>query len=206
MFYILRSLSLNKHCYAWDNLSFIDWKRVICEKCGRPVSTAQMDEGCLKLELDGGSAYPDLLQFTGAGPRLFLLSGRALDAFTENGITGIAKAEQVSLSWISTKAKRAVSSPIPTYYSIDIDGRIDYCFKAMFLKKKNLCDRCGQFDWNRERQPAITLDESTWTGNDLCRISSAPGFEICTQKFVDVVKSYKLTGFECTPVDTFPPD
>ena len=136
MFYILRSLSLNKHCYAWDNLSFIDWKRVICEKCGRTVSTAQMDEGCLKLELDGGSAYPDLLQFTGAGPRLFLLSGRALDAFTENGITGIAKAEQVSLSWISTKAKRAVSSPIPTYYSIDIDGRIDYCFKAMFLKKR----------------------------------------------------------------------
>lgn len=88
MFYVLRSSLLNKHCYAWENYSFIDWKRTVCEKCGRTVSTAQMEEGCLKLELDGGSYHPDLLQFTGAGPRLFLLSKRALDAFIENGNIG----------------------------------------------------------------------------------------------------------------------
>lgn len=200
MFYLIHSSSLSKHCYAWDNLSFIDWKGSVCDNCGRIVHKACMAEGNMELELDGGKEHPDFLQFTGAGPRLFLLSKHALDIFEKNNITGIASAQPVMLSWIKSKAKRAITSPIPEYYSLEIDGRIDYCLQAMFLKKKKVCQVCGQFEWNRERRPTVVVSESTWNGSDLCRISSVPGFSICTQKLYDVIKANKLTGFELEPV------
>lgn len=200
MFYIIRSSSLSKHCYAWNNLSFIDWKSSVCENCGRVVHEACIAESNMALELDGGKEYPDYLQFTGAGPCLFLLSKHAFEIFSENHITGITGVQPVTLSWIKSKSKRAFSSPVPEYYSIDIEGRIDYCLKAMFLKKKKHCQTCGQFEWNRERRPAVVVSEGTWNGSDLCRISSVPGFSICTQKVFDVIKANKLTGFEPEPV------
>ena len=198
MFYIIDSSSLQKNCYAWDNLSFQGWITTTCKHCGRSIHKAQMLEDPLEISLDGGVNYPDLLQFTGAGPRLFLLSKHALDVFTHNYITGIKNSIAINATWIDSKAHRAKKNEIPAYYSVEIEGRIDYCLSSMFLKKKKHCPVCNQFDWNRERRPEVILAKETWNGLDLCSIISAPGFQVCSQKVVDVIRANKLTGFECS--------
>jgi hypothetical protein len=65
----------------------------------------------------------------------------------------------------------------------------------MQLKKKRVCPSCGQFEWNRQRLPAMILNVSSWDGSDICRLASIPGFIVCTDKFKTIVQNNQLKGF-----------
>ena len=65
----------------------------------------------------------------------------------------------------------------------------------MGLKKKKRCRVCGGFEWNRQRLSPLHLDASAWDGNDLCRVDSIPGYVICTDNVVALVKKQQLKGF-----------
>ena len=139
----------------------------------------------------GGSKYPDHLEFTGAGGAPLLLSRRAADAFRENGITGIEETVPVQ----TVRESGPLPEGAPEYVLARVRGRIELDLPKMGLKKKKLCRVCGGFEWNRQRLSPLLLDASTWDGSDLCRIDSIPGYVICTDRVVALVKKQKLKGF-----------
>ena len=61
--------------------------------------------------------------------------------------------------------------------------------------QEEICSSCGRFEWNRQRLYPLYLDEETWDGSDICRVESIPGYIVCTERVVDLVKRQKLKGF-----------
>ena len=195
MFYDVYGSGTRVYRYAWEDLSFVDWVKTPCESCGRNISKTEYEPGGHRLVLEGGKRYPDFLAFTGAGERIFLVSERALEVFTQNQVSGIASWERVSC--VSEMVRGKYMEPqgeAPNYWKLNISGRVDLDMKAMFLKKKHRCDKCGQFVWNRERLYPMYLDPNTWDGSDLCRITSIPGHVVCSDKLVRLIKKYSLKG------------
>lgn len=189
MFFRLLHSGHRKYKYAHKDLSISGLRKVNCEACGRSVSELCYSQKEHILAIEGGKEYPDYLEFCDAGPRLCILSQRAVDAFTANNISGISEFVPVTFAHSSSS-----SSPL-AYYIASIDGRIDFNSLLMQLKKKRLCDKCGQFEWNRQKFPPIVLSEGSWDKSDICRIASSQGYIVCTEKVIQVVTESKLTGF-----------
>ena len=87
----------------------------------------------------------------------------------------------------------------PEYFSARITGRINLCFRKMCLKKKKLCRVFCGFEWNRKRTDLLYLDEEKWDGSDFCRVASNPGYIICSQRVMDLIKKEKIKGFSIEP-------
>ena len=86
-----------KYAYAWKDTSFEGFSRKTCENCGRIVAAPRFREERRILLAEGGGNYPDFLNFTGAGERLFLLSAQAVRMLEGETITGIAGKERVTV-------------------------------------------------------------------------------------------------------------
>lgn len=192
MLYWLEHDTLKKFQYVYKDESFEGYSRSICPQCNRQIGTPHYKHKVPHLILEGGSVYPDYLQFCGAGNRLCLISGKALDIFEENGITGYSEYQLV----VSESLIQGGSiDRLPDYYCLNISGRIDFDFTTMHIKKKRVCPQCGQFEWSRMRLEPIFLDQNTWDGSDLCLVDSIPGFRVCTERLRKVIQEHRLTGF-----------
>ena len=189
-FYLLECSGKSACQYAWKDTALDSLVQRQCEACGRTLSQWSFS-GPHHLLLEGGPKYPDRLEFTGAGGAPLLLSRRAADAFRENGITGIEETVPVQ----TAQESGPLPEGAPEYVLVRICGRIDLDLPKMGLKKKKLCRVCGGFEWNRQRLSPLLLDASAWDGNDLCRVDSIPGYVICTDNVVALVKKQKLKGF-----------
>ena len=191
MLYRLSPDSDRRFRYAWKDLSFAGYQKQVCAGCGRTVAERIFSSDRHSLILEGGKEFPDFLAFTGAGKQLFLLSDQAMECLHENKITGFSVVEPVTVC-----DERGNPVPgAPAYQHLEITGYAELDFSAMQLKKKRFCPFCGQFDWNRQRIPALIPDEASWDGSDLCRIGSMPGFMICSDRFKSVVLNNGLMGF-----------
>ena len=190
-FYLLEGYSEQAYPYAYEDTSLLGRKIQICETCGRQVSSWSFS-GAHQLLLEGSGDYPDRLMFCGAGGPLFILSATAAQTFDKNGISGISQT-----SPIETIHDQAVP---PRYVLAQISGTIDLDFKKMGLKKKRQCTSCGSFEWNRQRMYPLYVNEETWDGSDICRVSSIPGYIICTDRVASLVKDQKLSGFCFNPL------
>ena len=118
---------------------------------------------------------------------MLILSEHAIDKLREKGITGMEAWDPIAATYNSQEP--------PPYFLVRICGTITLDYKRMGLKKKKVCNACGSFEWNRQRLSPLFLDESTWDGSDLCRVSDIHGYLICTEHFVNTVKEQGLTGF-----------
>lgn len=195
LLYIIQSDASRSNKYAFKDLSFQGYKECICESCGRHISIEQYDGECRELLLEGGKRYPDLLQFCGAGKRLFVVSETMMTLFIQRGVTGYCSVDPVLIR--DTTRTRSITAYSPNkYYSLIISGEVDLDFRAMELRKKRMCKDCKQFDWNKKRFPAIVVDESSWDGSDLCIISSLPGYYVCSPKVASIIEEAKLSGIE----------
>lgn len=187
MFYRLFHSGLRKYKYAYRDLSISGIRKVECATCGRLLSELCYSDNGHVLAIEGGKEFPDYLGFYDAGPRLCVLSKRAVEVFSANNISGISAFELVSFA----NANETIN-----YYIAEIYGRIDLDLKSMQLKKKHLCHSCGQFEWNRQRLTPVIVSPQSWDGSDFCRISSIEGYVVCSEKVVRLVKENRLTGFE----------
>ena len=192
MFGLNFNYSEKKFCYAQRNLAFNGYHYEKCQNCGRSIAklvpTKQMDE----FVVEGGMQYPDFLDYRGAGIN-FLVSNRVLQAFIKNGITGYTQAVKVP---IRREHDRPHDNQGVYYNLLDVVGRVDFDLKTMGLKRKNICPFCEQFDWSRQRLSIIktVLDMNTWDKSDLCRISSFPGFVVCSEKLKSIIDDYSFSG------------
>jgi len=192
MLYWLEYDAQRKFRYAYKNVSFIGYDRSICPQCSRQVATPQYKADAPHLILEGGRAYPDFLQFCGAGDRLYLVSEKALNLYEKNGITGYSGYRLVTIEHVQQHNN---GPHHPEYYCLDITGRIDLDIAAMHIKKKKTCSLCKQYEWSRARLEPIFLDRTTWDGSDLCLVNSIPGFKVCSESLKELTQSQKLTGF-----------
>jgi hypothetical protein len=193
-FYLLESPSERTYQYACENSALIGLKTTTCDACGRNVSMWEFS-GPPCLIAEGGPKYPDRLAFIGAGSSLFVLSERAARTFADSGITGIAEMAPIRIMKRLDGAIIPLPDVAPQYILAQVGGTIELDFGKMFLKKKKLCKICGGFEWNRQRLHPLHLNEKTWDGSDICRIDSIPGYFICTERIVKLVKGRKLKGF-----------
>ena len=188
-FYLLEG-SGSTYQYAFLDTALGSLEQGKCEACGRTRSRWRFS-GPHRFLLEGGPKYPDRLEFTGAGGAPLLLARRAADVFRENGITGIGEIVPVQTEHESGPLPEGA----PEYVLVRICGRIELDLPKMGLKKKKLCRVCGGFEWNRQRLSPLLLDASAWDGNDICRVDSIPGYVVCTDRVVALVKKQKLKGF-----------
>ena len=196
MFYKLEHPSPGIWQYAFEDLAFAGFAKAACPECRRERAAAQYSgEHCLLLE--GGPRYPDHLPFCGAGGPMMVLSRRAVEVFQEHGITGIGETEPVR----AMKPGGAVlPQTAPEYHLVTVAGRIGLDLGQMCLKKKKLCPNCGGFEWNRQRLPRLCVDEQAWDGSALCRVTDIPGYVVCTEAVVSLVKKHRLRGFAFEPL------
>ena len=191
MFYKLEDSNPQTYQYAWKDTAFSEFTKTICPDCGRELAAARL-EGPHCLLAEGGPRYPDYMPYCGAGGPMLILSRRAVEAFRENGISGLGAVQPIQ---VMKSGQTPLPETAPSYCLVSVSGKIDLDLKAMCLKKKRLCPGCGGFDWNRRRMPKLCLDQQTWDGSSLCRVASVPGYLICTEEMVSLVKKYKLKGF-----------
>ncbi len=194
-FYKMTNSGDSRFSYVFDDLSFIGYKKELCNSCGRSINTVCTQKRHTFV-VEGGKIYPDFLQFCGAGERLTVLSKKAIDIFLSSNISGFS-IESIIDIYREVKNKQIVKcDDSPIYYSVIIRGVIDYDYSAMFLKKKKYCPICGQFELNRKRLYPVVMDINTWDGNDICSLITFPANLICTNKLVRIVEDNKLTGFD----------
>lgn len=192
MFGISLFYSTNKYCYAIENLAFVGFKKEKCSNCGCLNVKESIFQGEDALLIGGADNYPDFMLFGGVGS-FFIVSENVMEVFYKEKITGYDAAKKVPLYRTRNNKKEKQDKE---YYIINITGSIDLDLKAMALKKKNECNLCGNFKWNRQRLGIIdsVFDMETWTRDDLCRIKSFPGHIVVSDRFKNIAEQHKLTG------------
>lgn len=198
MFYKVLDRSGKTHKYAYKDISFLGFDENLCPHCGRTIAMMHYHGGGHKLVLEGGKEYPDLLGFHGAGKQMLIFSGKALSLFKQYNISGISDSEQIQVLEKRGSELIDLTGIAPDYWAVHIVGTVELDFSSMRLKKKNGCEHCGQFTWNRQRLTPLALDENTWNGHDLCRVTSIPGYVVCTSAVKRLVEEYALSGFDFT--------
>ena len=199
MFYRLQAPSERTYQYAYQDASFVGFRQSACEDCGRMVGEMEFS-GPHCLITEGGPRYPDYLAFSGAGERLFVVSEWAARVFRDNRLSGIAEISPIQVMKEQSGQRIPLPENAPRYMLLQIAGKIDLDHQKMCLKKKRLCRTCGSFEWNRQRFHPLYVDEGTWDGSDLCRIGSIPGYLVCTEKVVKLIRENKLKGFAFEPL------
>lgn len=188
-----------RYKYISQNTAFVGYDRSEkCSECGREIVKLQYSGAEARYEVLGGSTYPDYIQYSGAGEQPFIISEKALKLFAENNVSGYDHAEPVT---VEPRGMNKDGSPID-YFQLNICGRAELDFKAMFLKKKKYCAVCGQYEWNRQRFYPRVVDGNSWDGSDLARVVSIPGWILCSDKVRKIVKKHKLKGFVFTEAST----
>ncbi len=194
MLFWLNYNNSNRYRYISGDDTFIGFdSSEICPRCGRNIVTPKFREAIPHFESDGGKIYPDYIQFCGAGKYPFIVSEKALSIFEENNVSGYngATLVRVEPSGISSDGSQI------RYFQLNIYGHIELDFKAMFLKKKNYCEVCGQYEWNRQRFYPRFIDESTWDGSDFA-VATSVHWRLCSEKVNNIIQNHKLTGFVLT--------
>ncbi len=201
MFYQISPSLEKKYCYAYQDLTLKGLTYGRCPYCSRTIGSYDFTGETHQFLLEGGTILPDLLGFHGAGTNNLIISSRALQVFRTNDVSGFNDEAPVSILHPFSNMHGNNESTEKQYFIIQTFGHIDLNLSAMQLKKKRKCLHCGQFDWNRRQFHPMHLDITTWDGSDLCQLSSIPGYKICSEKVIGLVKQHKLTGFSFVQVN-----
>ena len=184
MFYELLGSGSGRYKYFNGETTFLGYEKKFCSVCGRTVDVPKYIAETPQIQLDGGKKYPDYIH---AYTRGVLLSKRAVEAFTEAGVTGIEYTPVIIEN---------AEDDTPEYVWLKPQGVIDIDYKASHIKKKNFCSECGGFELNRLRPCPVEMDISAWNGLDVCRLGLYPHRLIVTEKVLAAAKKAKLKGIE----------
>lgn len=195
MFYNIKSSGTRTYWYVWNDLSNKGLNKKICNCCGRNIyfDIYQPERHCLAVE--GGGRCPDL-HIICDSPRFPIFSEKAVNIFTQHCISGFRVEEQVILFKQVPGGAFVELKDIPNYYKVTFEGKVDFDYPAMFLKKKKICAACGQYDLNRQRLYPVFLNSESWDGKDMCSLITCPKELYCTEKVAQLAKKYKLKGFD----------
>ena len=166
-----------------------------CLECGAKNFEAE-NNGPVFFEYSDVNKIADGI-FCGSFHDFFYVSKKTKEVFENAKITGISF-EKVQA--FHQKRKELHPLEFECYRMIvDTEKEVELDYKAMHLKRKNVCPICDNFTLSRHRIFETILKEETISGKDIIRVEHYREF-ICTQKVVDTIRENKLKGFEIKEV------
>lgn len=171
-----------------------------CPICGTPVSGGKWVEP-KKVVLSGKKA-PDFLLCIPPDVH-YLLSERAMEAVRSYGITGIIKAEKIQ----DVAYKRHGTLKAPDYYQLTIErSRVTInhqvsIIQYMMSHSTRTCPLCRQVPALYDSIGKLQLNLEQYEGYDIFHIYELGNCVFLSQKFVDMCKQEKLTGFWYNTLD-----
>ncbi len=147
--------------------------------------------------------YPDVNKIAdgilcGDAHDFFYVSKKTKEVFENANITGISF-ERVQA--FHEKRKELHPLDFECYLMIvDTEKEVELDYKAMHLKRKNVCPICDSGRLSRHRIFETIIKRETLSNKDIIRVKHHKSKFICTQKVVDTIRDNKLKGFEIKEV------
>ncbi len=165
-----------------------------CEACGH--GGQKEPTSAIELDVDPGSAYPNIMHCDGALP-LLVVSRRVARTWLDVDI----KAFEAFPATITNLRSQATSNdqPIPEYCYIRITGRgvLDQTRTPV-----KLCAVCGDVLFDPElRRTGYALQEGSWNGLDLLATDLFPMVPLCTERVLTLARQHLYTNFRFTPAE-----
>jgi hypothetical protein len=167
-----------------------------CEICGQYIEGRPWLPPFRAEVMLHGSEWGDFAFF---GVSDFLVSERFARAYAESGLKGLSGFESVEL--ISVKGSKA---PAPAYLHVAV-GRsgatVDEARSSLTRPDEVTCDGCRSGGLEGIR--GFSLEEGTWTGEDVFFARGLTGVVIATARFRDFVDEHGFSNIRFTPTESY---
>ena len=183
-FYVLSANQSRKYKYLKKLIRGKLEIRKECDLCGHYVEYDDEAYKNLEFEISDNVEFPDNIMF-GGSPNFLFISRKSFDEFSQEGITGF-EAYPIVIFQRGEKVEQQ-------YFILKICGKAAYNYKKMGKKPLTYCEKCGYTGYSGKppfNYEFTYLKENSWDGSDIFLN------KYCTEKVIDVIKKYKLTGFD----------
>lgn len=171
-----------------------------CPVCGRPVSMLKwLEPRIIRLT---NTKYPDRLTSWLSDP--MVISEEVKLAYTQEGLIGINAFIPVEIAKVAHKKENSLLPP--KYYCADINYtlnvRIDVEKSEIIGQKYDWsCELCNPWGTTIDRIIKISLDTSSWKGEDVFKVYSVG--VVVSQKFYNFVQKHGFTNFNLVPITEY---
>jgi len=171
-----------------------------CPVCEAPISRLKWLEPH-KIRLSN-TRYPDRLAWWIKDP--MIISERVKSVFEDEQLLGIKEFIPVTVTKVARI--KANSAKPPQYFSAEINYslnvRVDVTRSKIIGQKDNRpCMLCNPFKSTRSQIIKISLDTSSWQGEDIFKVFSLG--VVFSQKFYNLVQKHNLTNFNLVPIEEY---
>lgn len=178
--YQLSTDMANKYAYLKKLLKGNVYLRKTCPYCGNDSEWDDSIYENLVFEVSGNKIFPDKIIY-GGHPGLLIISQKALMAFESEGVTGYSP-------FPVTLCQKGETLEVQ-YYVLKVEGKAEFNYKKMGCKPKFYCKECNYAELDRTNFDRTYIKDGSWDGSDLFLT------DMCTERVLDIIKKYKLTGF-----------
>ena len=168
-----------------------------CSDCGtrvtRPVGTIR-----LQMEPEKGTLWPDVLW----------TSGGFMGLYVSERVVGVLRSANARFgdafpALVERPYPRKLKKTTPAqYFLITGECGAKYDFAASGYAIKSVCPACGRIKHDPASRP--TRDQflaGTWNGSDIFYTDLSPSAHFCTERILDLARSYRWTNFRFVPLE-----
>lgn len=162
-----------------------------CPYCGHlSVYDDHLYENLI-FEVSKNKVFPDKIMY-GGHPGLLIISQKALMTFEREQVSGY-------IPFPITICEQSKKLEVQ-YYVLKVEGKAEFNYKKMGCKPRFYCKICNYAEVDRTNFERTYIKDGSWDGSDLFLEN------MCTDRVLDIIKKYKLTGFEAQDIlHTFNP-
>jgi hypothetical protein len=117
-----------------------------------------------------------------------LLNDRALQAFTDEGLTGF------TVKPVAARFKRKVCQAPPRLWELVVTGWAGVAPAASGVRLIFQCPACGDVRYSPPTHPDRLVDEGQWDGSDFFIVWPLPKYRFVTERVAQVLRRYRLKG------------
>lgn len=178
--YDLSTDQANKYKYLTKLLKGNVYLRKECPYCGHTLEWDDQIYENLVFEVSKNKVFPDKIMY-GGHPELLIVSQKALMAFENEKVSGYTPFPIT----ICEKGKELEVQ----YYVLRVEGKAEFNYMKMGCKPRFYCKVCNYAEVDRTNFERTYLKDGSWDGSDLFLGN------MCTDRVLDIIKKYELTGF-----------
>lgn len=164
-----------------------------CPSCEAPIGMRAWLQP-KKVRLGRGTRTRQAGDLVFGTSRPFLASSRLVQAWSEEGLTGIDSWDPVEVRGQPKGAWFHPTIPVATV-------RADQSRMTLTWKQPPTCDHCQQGWWTRFE--GLALEAATWQGQDLFYLLNLPGFTLVSSRFARWAEAHDFENLELVPVADF---
>jgi hypothetical protein len=196
-FFVLKKLREGQHDTEFSRIGDHVGPALRCPQCKEAVGSLTWQppfQGELELY---GRDFGDLMHGPGGG---LLVTERFAEAFKTEGLTGLSGFQPVEI----LRVRRKRRSPPPRYlFVMPAYGQtaLDMERSSLRLSKPFECSWCR--DTGVDAIAGLTLEEGTWSGEDVFRPRGLWGIILVSERFVRFAAKHALSHIAWVPIDKY---